>query len=422
MSVDRSTLNGYFKVRYEGPLEELQPSWAILARKIPFKQVAKTGLNYQFPVRVKRSMGATFNGGATFGDAFALNAIKSGKTVGATATATEFVLQDAIAYDALASAQTSEQAFGDAFDEMIGDMTESAIFMREVGMLYGGTNIGAISGAPVVSPATTAVCTISAATWAAGLWIQEDGGYVDVYDATLTTKRNTVGNLEVTNVNSVTRAVTITGAAADISAVLTTDVFVFKGAVGNLFNGMDKIMTNTGSLFGIDAATYSLWGGATYSVGGAATMAKILAAASQVTNRSGQRDLEVLVSTPTWTDLNVDLAALRRYTASTKGSIDIGTEGNDAAIKYYGPNGTISLTPHALCKSGEAFMWDPSAWVRRGATDLTFRLPNAGPDEFLQQMENNAGVSVRCYWNQFILCRRPNTGIKLTGIVNATAG
>jgi hypothetical protein len=416
-------MNGYFKVRYEGPLEELQPSWAILARKIPFKQIAKTGLNYQFPVRVKRSMGATFNGGSTFGDAFGLNAVKSGVTVGATATATEYVLRDAIAYDALSSAMDTEQAFGNAFDETIGDMTESAMFMREATMLYGGTSIGAIDGAPVLSGGNTiAACTISLASWAPGLWIQEDGGYVDVYDATLTTKRNALADVEVTGINSDTRVVTLLGNATDIASIVTTDVFVFKGANGNWFNGMDKIMTNTGSLFGIDAATYSLWRGSTYSVGGAATMAKFLAAAARVTNRSGQRDLEVLLSTATWTDLNVDLAALRRYTESTKGAIDIGTEGNDAAIRYYGPNGTISLTPHSMVKSGEAFMWDPRAWVRRGATDLTFKLPNAGEDEFLHQLENNAGIGVRCYWNQFLLCRRPNTGVKLTGIVNVTAG
>lgn len=422
MTVDRSTLNGYFKVRYEGPLEELQPSWAILARKIPFKQIAKTGLNYQFPVRVKRSMGATWNGGSTFGTAFALNGVKSGQTVGATAVATEFILEDAIAYDSLASAQTSEQAFGDAFDEMIGDMTESAMFMREACMLYGGTNIGAIVGVPTHPNATTAVCIISAASWAPGLWIQEDGGLVDVYNAAMTVKRNTVGNLEVTAINSDTRAVTVIGAAADIAAIVDTDVFVFKGAVDNWFSGMDRIMTNTGSLFGIDAATYSLWRGSTYAVGGVATMAKILAANARLTNRSGQRDVELLVSTATWTDLNVDLAALRRYVESTKGSIDIGTEGNDGAIKYYGPSGTISLTPHAMVKSGEAFMWDPRAWVRRGATDLTFRLPNGGEDDFLHQLPANAGMGVRCYWNQFMMCRRPNTGIKLTGISNATAG
>ncbi len=424
MTTAITNLDGYFKTRYVGKLERLQPSFSILSKKFAFNQKAKLGKDYRFPVRVRRSNGITFAGGASYGTAFALNAANSGQTEEAVALGSEFVLREAIAYGVLAKATSDMEAFGDAFDEIVADMVTSAAFYRELTLLYGGTSIGAITGTPGQPTSTTATCVISAASWAPGAWSQIEGAYVDVWNAALSTQRNTDAALQVINVDSATRTITVEGDASDIDALANTDVFVPRGANNNWFTGMDKIMTNTGTLFDINGATYNLWLATQYAVGGVAlTMAKVTGAAARIVPRSGLRDLTCMVSTYTWTDMNNDLAAIRRFVESTKGGLDIGTQGDEGNITYYGPNGTIRICPHPMVKAGEAFMFDEQHWDRFGATDTTFRLPNAkGQQEnFFSELPDNAGVSLRCYWDQGLICRKPNTAAKLTGIVN-TAG
>lgn len=424
MTVTTDSLDGFFKTRYANKIEKLQPSFNILSKDIPFNAAERLGKDFRFPVRLRRSQGITFAGGSSTGTAFALNAAVSGLTKEATVTATEFVLRENIAYKTISSAGSSVEAFGSAFDEIVADMTTSAAFSREATILYGGTSLGAITGTPGQPSATTATCVISAASWAPGLWAQMEGALVDVYDATLATLRNDSGagvSYEVTAVDSSTRTLTLTGEATDIDALANTDVIVPHGANGNWFSGLDAILTNTGTMFGIAGGTYNAWLSSTYAVGSAAvTMAKLTGAAARAVTRSGMRDLTAYVSTYSWTDMNNDHAALRRFTNSTKGGLDLGASGTaDGAITYWGPNGKITIKPHPMVKAGEAFLIDPSCFSRIGSTDTTFDLGvNGQQPNFFQELPDNSGVQLRCYWDQGIYCRKPNAQVKLTGIVN----
>lgn len=425
MAVDTSALDGFFKVRYADKMENLVPAFAKAAKVIPFKTGEKAGLNYQFPVRLRRSMGITWAGGADYGTAFALNAPVSGVMKNATLTGTEFVLTEYLSYGAISKATSTIEAFGSAFDETVTDMATAAAFAREMALLYGGGNIGTV-GSITYPNATTGLIIISAATWAPGLWVQMEGALLDGYNGS--TKENdssATAAYTVTNVNTDTRAITVTGEATDIAALTANDVLIPYGAYGKWFAGIDTITTNTGSLFGIDAATYGLWKSSTYAAGGVAlTMAKITAAAAKVTTKGGMRDLTAFVSTFTWSDLNSDLAALKRVTSSVKGGIDQGTEGEDGNITYYGPNGSIKICPHPMVKAGEAFLIDPRTWKRIGSSDVTFGLPGAPPGQqpnFFSELPSNAGVSLRCYWDQSLINSKPASACKITGITNTAS-
>ena len=426
MAVDRDTLDGFFKTRYADKIEYLQPSFNKLSRAIPFETAKKLGKDYQFPVRVSRAMGVTWAGGSAYGTAFDLGGAVSGVTKNATVEGTELVLEEAISYGAISGAMSNIEAFGSAFDEVVADMTTSAAFFREMALLYGGTSIGTVTGTPGQPTATSATVVISLATWAPGLWVQMEGGKLDIYASDGTTKRNDSSAsavYTVTSVDTETRTITMAGEATDIDAIASTDLIRPAGATSNWFTGIDGILSNTGSLFGIDAATYSLWKSGTYAAGGVAlTMAKLTAAAAKSTVRGGMRDLKAYVSTYTWTDLNNDHAALRRFGDSTKGGLDLGTKGDDNSITYYGPNGKLEICPHPMVKGGEAFLLDPSTFRRVGSTDTTFNLgvPGSEPN-FFQELPTKAGVGLRCYWDQALICARPNTAVKVTGIVNTAS-
>lgn len=424
MTVTTDSLDGMFKVRYADKLEKLVPSFNKLARDISFQNAKRLGASYRFPVSLRRSSGVTYAGGSDYGTAFTLNAANSGLTKEASLTGTEFVLRESISYGAVAASRGGNMAaFGNAFDRTVVDMTESAAFHREMALLYGGTSIGAVTGTPGQPTATTATVVISLASWAPGLWSQMEGATLDIYDSTGATLRNdssATAVYTVTNVDSSTRTITVSGEATDIDAIANTDIIRPAGSTDAVFDGVDSICTNTGSLFGIDAGTYGLWQANTYGAGSAAlTMAKINAAAAQMVPRGGMRDLTCYVSTATWSDLNDDIAALRQFHSTTRSGADLGTRGDDNAIKYYGPSGEVKLVPHPLVKQGEAFLLDPKCFKRIGATDTTFDLGIEGQqNRFFRELADSAGFELRCYWNQGLICEKPAAQTKITGIVN----
>lgn len=416
-----TTLDGMYKTRYVDDMpEDLVPDFADFAQAIPFKARPKLGKEAKFPVRVKRPQGFTFDEG---GDDFTLNDAIPGKMLPATATQTTYIMRERIAYDAVADATSSEDAFGDAFDDLVKDMLNTMSFHRELWLLYGQTEIGLTAEAG--SSATSHTYTLSKASSAIGLWLQFDGAPVDVYDPTLTTKRNTNGDLIVSSptldTDNQTVIVTLTGAAADNAAVVSGDAIVPKGWIGGSGIGIRKIVGNSGSLYGISASTYPLWKSNSLSAGTAeATMLMLTRLAAVQVQRSGRKGkrLKAFCSFPTWNDLNNNTAALRRFTESTKSKVELGTMDT---ITYYGPGVAIDIAPSALVMNSELYMGEWSTMRRLGASDISWSLPGASPnpDKFLHEVPDKACYEIRGYWRQLLLPKRPACLSRLTGIANS---
>ena len=410
MTVTQAQLDGYFKNVYADTLSDVVPDFAVLGKMIPFRRQDKIGKDYLFPVQLTRSHGYTWNGGATAGNAFTLNPAISLEMQEANVTGSEFVLREKISYGAVSRSGGKEESFGPVVDTVVMEMVNSAAFQREMCLLYGGGNIGEVGAA------ANPVFTISVASWAAGLWAQMEKAEIDCFTAA-GVQVNAVGALVVSAVDPVTRQITLTGAAADLAAIGATDVFVPRGAQGNWFTGLDTILSNVGTLFGINAANYSLWQGNTYDAGAAAmTTGKLQAAMTRATVRGLMQDCTVLVNTWTWTDILNDLQALRRYADDIRSEVETGSN----SIKFYGMSGTMEIVPHPMVKAGEAFIVPLDTVYRIGSTDLTFRLPDAGPDRFVRQLTDSAGFEIRCYFDQGIICRAPAKTVKITNIVNVS--
>lgn len=418
MTITTAQLDGWFKRVYGDALERAVPDFAVLRKLIPFKKQNKIGDTYNVPVKLSRSHGQTWAGGNNAGTAFTLNNPISMVTKQAQLTGSEFVLREQISYGAISrSGSGNDESFGPVLDEVPLEMAEAANFYLEMALLYGGTSIGTLNANISGGGGTTPSCVISLATWAAGLWAQMTNAAVDVYDTTLVTKRNT-NTVTVTSVAPDTRTITFSTTAGDLNAAVATDVIVPAGSNGNWFSGIDKIVTNAGTLFGISAATYSLWKSNTYSASSAPlTMSKVQAAVSAaVVNGGLMEEVTVLLSTYSWTDLNNDLAALRRFADSTKNDLDIGTQN----ITFYGPNGKMVLLPHPMVKAGEAFCLPLKYFRRVGSSDVTFQLPDMPQGQFFRHLTDSAGIELRNYFDQAILCVRPARASKITTIANSS--
>jgi len=410
---DTSTADGYFKELY-GELADAVPEYSILAERVPYAKRERLGDSYHFPVRLQRAHGTTFQGGASSMGAFTLNAVRSGKMLDASVSGSSFVARESFGYKAVLSASSNKSAFGDLFDEGVSDLMNTASFFREACMLYGGTDLGEVASESTVG--TTQTVTLTVASSAMGLWSQMQGALVDIYAGAV--KQNSTGAASVTSVteNASNQVVIVLELAAAGDAAAAADVLLPHGAYGQWFAGIDKILTNSASLFGIDAAANPLWKGNSHAAGSAAlTMAKLQSAASKIVQSSGPGDLVALTSVKTFENLNSDVAGLRRYVEASN-TAELGVEG----IKYHYSGGTIEILPHICVKAGEAFVGSLDNIKRVGASDITFSLGVEGQQErFLRELADASGFEVRVMWDQACIIPKPRGWCKISGIVNS---
>jgi len=420
MAASKANLAGYFKEVYE-KLERATPNWAIMQQKVPFQTQKRLGDNYNFPVKLRHSHGVTYAGSSNVGTAFTLNEPVSLLMRNAQVSGTTVINQEDIPYDVLAMAQENgEAAFGDIMDEIVFGCREGTHFHLELMLLYGASNIGVVSGAPVVSPATTATCTIAVADWAPGIWAALEGASVDVYDTTGVTKRNTnaVLTVDVVDFAQGTRTVALTGNSTDCSAIADTDIIVPTGTQGEWSEGLHQLATATGTVHNIDGDTYALWTPNSYANGSAKlSMTGVQSAITAAMVRGLDEKVCCLTSPYSWSDINNDLSALRRYVNDTKSEMELGTK----SIRFYGVTGAeVELMAHPMVKAGYTYTFPEKRMRRIGASDVTNKIKDDGgdvPENFYQDLETKAAVRIRSYTNQALVAKLRSRLTVVTGIV-----
>lgn len=345
-----------------------------------------------------------FSYGSSDEAAFALNAPANGTVKEAQVKGYQIVLRSAMSYNVLSRASSAgARAFESATKLVVANMIRSFGKRAEVQMLYGQTGLGSVASTSGVT------VTITTADWAAGIWSGMKGAEIEIRSAAGALR----GVASIASVDLNGRALVLNALPA---GTVGTDVLWYKGAYGNEMPGLEKIITNTGTLFNIDASQYELWKGNTYPVGGQLSFAKIQDAIALGVEKGLDSDVKVMVNPKTWSDLLTEQAALRMYDSSYKGSE---AENGSQSIKFHGQNGIIEIIPSIYIKEGLAYIVDEMDFLKIGSTDMTFNLPGAGPDQFLRQLENNAGVEMRLYADFSLFCAAPGRQIKLSGIVNS---
>ncbi len=222
----------------------------------------------------------------------------------------------------------------------------------------------------------------------------------------------------MTSVSASAKQISVSGAAADLTAMdaqLNNASFYFYGAFGNEMTGIDAIITNTGTLFNISAATYNLWAGNIYSCSSAElTMGKILSGLAMSVGRGLLEDVVVLLNPDSFANIMSDLAAQRKFDGSySKKKAENGSE----SVTFYGQNGMIELVPHPMVKSGDAFALPLDIIQRVGSTDVSFRGEGpTGQEDYLFQNTSTNGWTCRAYTDQAILIEAPAFCVKFSNI------
>lgn len=413
-----STLSGLFKEVYGDEVMNLVPDAAKLIKIVPFVPEEKEiGNLYHQPVILSNEQGVTyaaFNAGA-----FALNNSIALTMQDAQVSSSQILLRSAISYDAAARASKSKKAFQKATQLIVENMIESMSKRVEIANIYGKSGLGKCQTSANAS-ATSTVITLTTGTWATGIWAGAENCQLDAYNATSLVNSNAA--LVITAVDSANRKITVSGNSTDISALDTAilnnagvlDLY-FYGAYGNEMSGLDKIITNTGTLFNIAANTYALWQGNTHSAGsGALTMGKLLSAVAKAVDRGLNEDVTALMNPNTWANVMSDLAALRRYDGSyNKQDAENGVQ----KITFHSQNGKIDIVSHNIIKESECLIFPQKRAKRIGAQDMSFKTPGREEEIFLQ-LSGNAGFEIRNYTDQAFFMETPARCVKISAIVN----
>jgi len=420
-SETETTLNGNFKKVYmkgEGIIN-LIPKGIKFIKKVKFREADKLGEDFNFPVKVQHPQSVTY--AAPADGAFALADIVTGQTRNAQVDGSQMLIRDGMDYEsAKKAAQGGEKAFVKSTRYMVESMVEQASKRLEIQAFYGGSGIGLgkISSITSVGSGTEDI-VITTATWAPHIWSGMIGARLNVYNSS-SSVAGVANSLYISAVDVASKELTVVGDITELSAITAGYDIYFATAYAKDFAGVDKIITNTGTLFGINAATYDLWTGSSYSCGSAdLTLKKIERGAAVACGKGGlDDDATCWVSLTTWANSISDQAALRVYDSSYKKTYVNGAE----ALEIYGVNGKITIMPTGYVKEGEAFMIPDNSCFRIGATDLTFKLPGQGgkdDERFFFPMAGYAGFELRAYSHQAIAMKKPAQALKFTGIVNS---
>lgn len=415
-----ASLQGLFKQVYSKEVKTSIPKFSILQKLIPFSSAKILGDFYNLPIVLADEHGFTYS--SAQGANYSLNSAISMQLLNAKVQGSELTLQSGIAYGAVSRAQSAgDQAVEGAVGLLIERMKASASRRIEIELLYGAspTGLGVISATSGSS--TTRTYTISAATYGAGLWSGMENAQLDVYTAA-GTQLNTLAAVVITAVNVIAKTVSVSGNATDLSAIDTSlgasgvPTFYFYGAFGNEMIGIDSILLNTGTQFGISATTYNLWQANVYDcLSAQLTMSKLLSGLSTAVARGLMEDVVVLVAPDSFANLVSDLSAQRRYDDSYKSKK---AENGFESIQFVGQSGVIEIVPHPMVKSGEAFAFPIDVVQRVGSTDIDFRGQMEGGEmEYLLQSPTSNSWICRAYTDQAILIESPAMCVKFKNIV-----
>lgn len=399
-SNDLTTLNGLFKEVYGDDIKDLIPDGLRLMKNIDFNKAKLLGGNYHQPVVLGLEHGVTF---ATSADgAFNLSAAVPGQLKDATVQGTQLLLRSVMGQtEIFRSEDAPKAAFKNATKYLVMNMMKSIMKKLEIELMYGQVGYGTVASVAVNT------ITIPAAQWAPGIWGGAEKMPIEVRNAAGTVSR---GTANIVSVDFDTKSITVDTLPV---GTVATDVIWHAGAFGKEFAGVHKIITNTGIIFGIDASQYTLFKGNTYSAGSAAlSQAKLQNAVARAVEKGLDSDVMVLVNPNVWSSLLNEQAALRMYDQSYSSER---LENGAKAVKFHGQNGMIEVVSSIYCKQGFAYVLCLEDMIRIGSTDVTFKRPGKSED-FFRDLENSAGVELRCYTDQALFCASPGKNVLITDI------
>lgn len=312
----------------------------------------------------------------------------------------ELVLRSAISVGAAARSVSSKNTFEQATKRLVQVMLKSMHIRLESQLMYGQVGIARIAS---INSNTLTICD---AEWAAGIWSGSKNMRVQVRSqAGVVRGSATVDTIDLEN-KTVTLDLAPVGTTGNVDPEnAAADIIWYDGAYGKEFAGLHKIITNTGTIFNIDASAHELFkgnvilGGTDATTGAAFLSFDLIEKAVTRSMEKGLMDEDVtaFVNPKHWDKLLSDLNAKRQIDSSySPKQLEEGAN----SIKFHGQNGTIEIVSSLFVKEGYAYVLPPKELERIGSTEVTFQMPGVEEGRFFRLLENENGYELRLYTDQ----------------------
>lgn len=411
--------------RVYGDLHNLLPQDFPLAREIPFSEGRKVGDSFVEAFVLANETGWTLAGQGQ--DAFDINPAIAGVVKQSSIIPSQVVLTSVIPFAFISrSAGGGEKAFYDGTKHVMQNHIRSHSRLLEAMRIHGqrASKLGYVSYAPAGTvyrgatysgagdvtvgglAFTDGVNTTSKAIllapgyFAAGLWVGLEGCVIEQLDSNDAVVAS--GKLVSVDADNGILYVDFVPVAATST---TSHKVCFEGMESNKeMVGVQKILENSGTLFGISSTQYALWKANRVDLQKKRFSMKALQeGVAQAVNKGGlDKPLMVVVNPRTFAALTQDEAALRKYDASYKSAAQNGFE----TIEYYAANGLNKIVPHRMIMEGDVYGLEIGDWIRSGSAEISFKVPGLDK-EVIFPLENQAGWVVRSFSDQFVMCRAP---------------
>ncbi len=427
---DVAKLNGWFKTKHGQFQDLVTPNAKLYGMLGSLVKAQQVGRDFRFPVELSLPQGVTY--AAAGSGAFAFEDTVPGEMKEATIDGAQVVVSDILDYESAAKATAEgSEAYGDAGERLIRRIKKAGQKRLELSFWYGQTNLGTVES--ITGSGGTRVLQMSTASWAGGIWTGMKGMKLDAWDTSAfgAAPTNPDAEIIVTAVDVKNRKLSVSGDTSDLTALDTpaaagTAVLTPYNARTNDTTsqdcaGVDKIVTNTGSLFGINASTYELWAGNTFSAGSQAfSLRKLNDAIADAVSKGLDEKAVVFVNPRTWANLCSDQAAMRKYDAQYTESK---AKNGFRSLTMFSQNGELEIVPHTVVKEGEAWILPVERFLKIGAQDLGFNVPGRGEQYFDNAVNSSgrslAGYRLMAYAHVALICGAPGLCTKVTDIVNA---
>lgn len=416
-----SSIIGDFKERYNTKgIQDAIPESRVILKNVEFDKATLVGNAFHTPVILSDEAGFTY--AANNAGNYALNGPISLNVPDAQVRPAQITLVSQIAYDALSQSLGSGAAFLSATKLITKRMIDSMSKRVELAALYGGKGLGKSSQTGSSNTnATTEVVAFTQVSWSDGIWAGTVNNQVQFYNSTTLISSGSDSIFTITAVNPSARTLTVTGSATGITALNTAIVtngtvcdIYFNSAYGNEMTGIDSILTNTGTLFNINAAQYDLWKSNTIdNAAGKLTFLALQNAVAVAVGRGLDTAVDVLVNPKVWANLVTSQSGARRFDSSYKKTqMENGAE----KLTFYSQNGTMNITPSLYVKEGDCFILPFDTYQRIGSMDIEFMPQVMGSDEFFQYVPGYNAYELRLWTNQQIFCTLPARSVKISNI------
>ena len=283
----------------------------------------------------------------------------------------------------------------------------------------------------------TVISTVSGVTriqvdkpeWAPGVWIGNEGMGLSFFDDSTGALLGTA-NLDKVDMDNRYLYLDVVLAGLPPGGAPTGPISIWRDStrtVGTLAApqyqesiGIGAILSNTGTLFNIDANKWNLFKSPQYAVGSVKfTLAKILSMSSRASYQGTDEGAVIFVSPDTWTDLATDETTFRKWESGPTGAVKIGPE----ALAFYGATGMMAIMPHPMMKRGYAWMLNINASSKTPGGDIKqigdsdWKYDDTNGD-VLHYVPGLSGYEIRLRCNKAEYINPPGRSLQATGIVD----